>query len=122
MSPRDQLITRVFSPWRKLFQQRRSRAAKVFRNTGAPMAHRLKHSALMRKRYRVLLLAALVAALVVPVGFALSIDSTPMTSRFTHPVVAAPKVLPSWSMPDAAKLFFVGTVLFGLAAAVRKAS
>jgi len=25
-------------------------------------------------------------------------------------------------MPDAAKLFFVGTVLFGLAAAVRKAS
>jgi len=76
----------------------------------------------MRKRYRVLLLAALVAALVVPVGFALSIDSTPMTSRFAHPVVAAPRVLPPWSMTDAAKLFFVGTVLFGLAAAVRKAS
>jgi hypothetical protein len=75
----------------------------------------------MRKRYRVLLLAALVAALVVPVGFALSIDSTPMTSRFAHPVVS-PAILPSWSMPDAAKLFFVGSVLFGLAAAVRKAS
>jgi hypothetical protein len=87
-----------------------------------PLAHRLKHFGRMRKRYRVLLFAALVAALVVPVGFALSIDSTPMTSRFTHPVVAAPAILPSWSMPDAAKLFFVGTVLFGLAAAVRKAS
>ena len=65
-------------------------------------------------------MAALVAALVVPVGFALSIDSTPVI--FAHPVVVAPAILPSWSVPDAAKLFFVGTVLFGLAAAVRKTS
>jgi hypothetical protein len=75
----------------------------------------------MRKRYRVLFLAALVAALVVPVGFALSLDSTPVTSKFMRSAVASPAVS-SWSMPDGAKLFFVGTVLFGLAAAVRKAS
>jgi hypothetical protein len=75
----------------------------------------------MRKRYRVLLLAALVAALVVPVGFALSLDSTPVATQFVHSGVSMPVTLPSWSMPDAAKLFFVGTVLFGLAAAVRRA-
>jgi len=74
----------------------------------------------MRKRYRVLFLAALVAALVVPVGFALSIDSTLVS--LAHPVVLTPAILPSWSMPDAAKLFCVGTVLFGLAAVVRKTS
>jgi hypothetical protein len=74
----------------------------------------------MRKRYRVLFLAGLVAALVVPVGFALSIDSTLVS--FAHPVVVAPANLPSWSIPDAAKLFLVGAVLFGLAAAVRKSS
>jgi len=33
----------------------------------------------MRKRYRVLLFAALVAALVVPVGYALSVESTPVS-------------------------------------------
>jgi hypothetical protein len=76
----------------------------------------------MRKRYRVLLLAALVAALVVPVGFALSLDSTPVATDFVRSTVAAPALLPSWSMPDAAKLFFVGTVLFGLAAAVKRTS
>lgn len=81
----------------------------------------------MRKRYRVLLLAALVAALVVPVGFALSLDSAPVATQIVRAGVA-PKVfpswslLPSWSMPDSAKLLFVGTVLFGLAAAVRKTS
>jgi hypothetical protein len=76
----------------------------------------------MRKRYRVLLFAALVAALVVPVGFALSLDSTSVATGFVHSRVSMPAALPSWSMPDGAKLFFVGTVLFGLAAAVRKAS
>jgi hypothetical protein len=76
----------------------------------------------MRKRYRVLFLAALVAALVVPVGFALSLDSTPIASEVVQSAVAAPAVFPSWSMPDAAKLFIVGTVLFGLAAAVKKTS
>jgi len=76
----------------------------------------------MRKRYRVLLLAALVAALVVPVGFALSLDSTAVSTDLVYSAVASPSVLPSWSMPDAAKLFIVGTVLFGLAAAVKRTS
>ena len=66
------------------------------------------------------MLAAIVAALVVPVGFALSLDTTPVGKQFVHSAVATPAVLPSWSMPDAAKLFVVGTVLFGLAAAVKK--
>ena len=76
----------------------------------------------MRKRDRVLFLAALVAALVVPVGFTLSLDSTPVTPMFMRSGIASRAVLPSWLMPDGAKLFIVGTVLFGLAAAVRKAS
>jgi hypothetical protein len=104
----------------------------------------------MRKRYRVLLLAAIVAAFIVPVGFALSLESghvpraavattagatTNIMSNAvatTAAVVAAPVVIsgrtaadpaPAMMHPatDAAKLLLVGTVLFGLAAAVRKA-
>jgi hypothetical protein len=79
----------------------------------------------MRKRYRVLLLAALVAALGVPVGFALSLDTTPVATQFIHvgllPGAATAPAVP-WSMPDAAKLLGVGTLLFGLAAAVKKTS
>lgn len=76
----------------------------------------------MRKRYRVLLLAALVAALVVPFGFALSVDSvaTVVHAGLLPGAVPAP-ALP-WTIPDAAKLLGVGTLLIGLAAAVRKAS
>lgn len=79
----------------------------------------------MRKRYLVLLFAVLVAALVVPVGFALSLDSTPVATQFVHQAllpgaVAAPALPWTWSLPDAAKLLGVGTLLFGLAAAVRK--
>src|ERR1700730_7611944 len=40
----------------------------------------------MRKRYRVLMFASLVAALVVPVGYALSVESTPVAS---HPQYAS---------------------------------
>ena len=93
----------------------------------------------MRKRYRVLILAALVAALCVPVGYALSIDSTPKAQRTRYAVaipaaatvVAAPMMTPrvgdaapnSLMSPlgDSAKLLCIGSVLFGLAAAVRKA-
>jgi len=75
----------------------------------------------MRKRYRILVLAALVAALIVPVGFALSLESPAprvrVSSAAANPEAA---VLPS-PLPDSAKLFIVGTVLFGLAAFVRKA-
>jgi len=98
----------------------------------------------MRKRYRVLILAALVPALGVPVGYALSVESTPAASAThysavpavaaavvpTAAAVAAPVAIrtagassasPFYQVPDAAKLLGIGTVLFGLAAAVRKA-
>ena len=93
----------------------------------------------MRKRYRVLILAALVAALCVPVGYALSIDSTPKAQRTRYAlaipaaatVVAAPMMIPRVGdatpnslmspLADSAKLLCIGTVLFGLAAVVRKA-
>jgi len=100
----------------------------------------------LRKRYRVLLLAAIVAALAVPVGFAWSLDSAPTsTAHVPHlsttavassaavavtssVVLAAPaadpagrRVLHIPAMPDSAKLLLVGTILFGLAAVVRKA-
>jgi len=92
----------------------------------------------MRKRFRVLLLASIVAAVVVPVGFALSLESGPSRIALSRSVAtttvssaqAAPAVVPlGYStiasivspLPDGAKLFFVGTVLIGLAAAVRKA-
>ena len=88
------------------------------------------------------MLAALVAALVVPVGYALSIDSKPKATHARYEVipataanvVAAPVMMPRATnladptsgsrmtpMSDAAKLLCVGTVLFGLAAALRKA-
>ncbi len=75
----------------------------------------------MRKRYRVLVLAALVAALVVPVGFALSLESPAPRDRVASTSVVAVPTL-NLSVPDSAKLFIVGTVLFGLAAFVRKAA
>lgn len=79
----------------------------------------------MRKRYRVLLLAALVAAFIVPVGFALSLDTTPVATQLVYGGLLPNAVAPPakvWTLPDAAKLLAVGTLLFGLAAAVRRAS
>jgi hypothetical protein len=94
----------------------------------------------MRKRYRVLVFAALAAALIAPVGLALSVGTVPAVAQSPHPVVApfataalavtTPMV---WHVGatasgsvlqqgfDAAGLLMVGTVLFGLAAVVRKA-
>jgi hypothetical protein len=88
----------------------------------------------MRKRYRVLLFAALSAALVAPVGFALSLGSAPWIAQTHHPIeaaiaVTAPAVWVVGSAAvvsvaqegfDAAGLLLVGTGLFGLAAIVRK--
>jgi hypothetical protein len=90
----------------------------------------------MRKRYRVLFLSALVA-LIVPVGYALSIETESRTARYTTvtpaaaAVVAAPVMMPRvvdaapksvvYLVSDSAKLLFVGTLLVGLAAAVRRA-
>jgi hypothetical protein len=102
----------------------------------------------MRKRYRVLIFAALVAALVVPVGYALSVESTPtathagaglaavatagsvsivpaaaavaapMAVHVSSEAPVAPALRPA---SDAAKLVGIGALLFGLAAFVRKA-
>jgi len=84
----------------------------------------------MRKRFRVLLLAAIAAAFIVPVGFALSLDPAPH-GRADAGVAASvvPVMLVSGNaslsalfdpLPAAAKLLLAGTTLFGLAAAVRK--
>ena len=93
----------------------------------------------MRKRYRVLLLAVIVAALAVPVGFALSLESpTPAKPRLSYAAVPAAQAAsftattmvtlrsaeprsPSRPVADGTKLFLVGTILVGLAAAVRRA-
>jgi hypothetical protein len=91
----------------------------------------------MRKRYRILTLAALVAALAVPVGYALSPESAPVSSHGSYGtarLVESAAVLAPMApraadrspartappVPDAAKLFGAGTILFGLAAALRK--
>jgi hypothetical protein len=72
----------------------------------------------MRKRYRVLILATLVAALVVPVGFALSLES-PMPAHTSVGLFASAKNL---YIPDSAGLFLVGASLVTLATLVRKRS
>ena len=83
------------------------------------------------------MLAAVVAAVMVPVGFALSLDSrsramsssshafAPMAdaaspSPFVATTTAAFTALPE--IPDGAKLFAVGAALFGIAAAMRRSS
>jgi hypothetical protein len=92
----------------------------------------------VRKRLRVLLLAAIVAAVIVPVGFALSLEtpgvrSTSLFSQTPAPLAMAISVTsPAWSqgiLPqssapanDAAKLLLVGTVLVALAGLVRRSA
>lgn len=73
----------------------------------------------MRKRYRVLVLAALVAAFVVPVGFALSLES-PMPVQTSNALVASAFHIPV--LHDSVWLFLVGSSLIGLAAVVRRHS
>jgi hypothetical protein len=75
-----------------------------------------RRNGVMRKGYRVLLFAALVAGFMAPVGFALSLESAPWIGQAFHPV-GAPSALQGF---DAAGLLLVGTGLFGLAAVVRK--
>jgi hypothetical protein len=90
----------------------------------------------MRKRYRVLILAGAVAALVVPFGFALSLESRPFASPTPDAMITAsatvtapaltrayePSPFPVGPVPDGVKLFVIGTVLFGLAAAMRRST
>jgi hypothetical protein len=90
----------------------------------------------MRKRFRVVILAAIVVAIVVPLALALTIEPThqaPMPPPVTSTVVAmttttgttgllrqtAPEAYAG--LPDGAKLFLMGTVLFALAAGVKRA-
>ncbi len=89
----------------------------------------------MRTKFRVLALATLVAAVVVPVGFALSVESHAepsvtgrsllpgaqvVTTRapFLATTTAAVSGLPD--VPEGAKLLVIGGVLFGVAAAMRR--
>jgi len=74
----------------------------------------------MRKRYRVLILAAFVAAVAVPFGFAFSVEPRPVVATTQTAVTASPFLFPTLqSLPDGAQLTLVGAALFGLAAAVR---
>jgi hypothetical protein len=94
----------------------------------------------LRKRYQVLLVTALAAAVVVPVGFALSIPPD-LPARLAEPIAAnarsnaaAPVMLSASTLTtspgtdfsevvwpsDAATLFVVGLALVGLASAARK--
>ena len=90
-----------------------------------------------KRRIRVLLFIALVAAVIVPVGFALSLESGDRAVSAVHGVVPVAQVrtmnspivatttaavtsLPE--MPEGAKLLVIGTGLFGLAAAMRRSS
>jgi hypothetical protein len=89
----------------------------------------------MRTSYRVFILAVLVALLIAPLWFDKPFEIAPsIAQRFesllvptaTAAVLAAPAVMfDATSAPqpgfDAAKLVMVGTMLFGLAAVVRKA-
>jgi hypothetical protein len=89
----------------------------------------------MRKKLRVLLLAALVAAVVVPFGFALSNDGSNRTvaaatqpaaissgtlRAAAAPVAATATLIGLRHIPDGAKLFAIATVLFAAAAAMRR--
>lgn len=97
----------------------------------------------MRKRYRVLTLVVLAAALAVPLGFALSLESTPVRTVIGAPpaatrgdigIVAASSTKSQLTLvqtstradssyptlPDGAKLLFVGSALFGLAGVMRR--
>jgi hypothetical protein len=91
---------------------------------------------IVRKRFRVLMLAAIVAGFVVPVGFALSPEYEMVTRKqsavpgmTSATAVGVPILLGNTDrafaallhpVPDAAKLLLVGTALIGLAGAVRK--
>lgn len=92
----------------------------------------------IRKRFRVLVLAAIVVTIVVPVGFALTVRPESLMTRapvgessavgsFASVAVPARVLVTTGDgdavldhVPDAARLFFMGAFLFGLASVVRK--
>src|SRR5262245_26437417 len=95
---------------------------------------------MMRNRVRVLVLAAIVAAIVIPVDVALSLDRGSIPAKTSHseaaefalsPVmldigrqatVFRPSLAFRTGVSDSAGLFVLGAVLIGLAVAVRRAS
>jgi uncharacterized membrane protein YedE/YeeE len=89
----------------------------------------------MRKRVRILVFAAVAAAVIVPVGFALSLESTsdpvapaadivPITQVTTAQVpiivTTGAAIMAFPDVPDGAKLLAIGSVLFGLGSAMRR--
>lgn len=97
----------------------------------------------IRKRYRVLILAAIAVAVIVPFGFALSLEQQrPMRLTAAAPIfdVGSPSLGPALfdvshrsttfqsslpfrsRVPDSAGLFIIGAVLIGAAIAVRRVS
>ena len=92
----------------------------------------------MRKRFRVLILAALVIAVVVPLAVALSFEPAQSTVPVAVPAdatvvamatntstsaLARPSVTPLFSgLPDGARLLLLGAILFALAAGVKRAN
>lgn len=85
----------------------------------------------MRRRIRAVVLAVIVPAVVVPVGYALSLDArrtavhpgdTIDAVSAQAPIVATTAAVTSLpEIPDPAKLFAVGAMLCGIAAAMRRA-
>jgi hypothetical protein len=75
----------------------------------------------MLRRILTIALAVLVLAVVVPFGAALTLERRlPLTSR-ALPSVAARPAAEAAPLPESAALALTGTVLIGLAAAVRRA-
>ncbi len=100
---------------------------------GARGTHLEQQSIAMRTRLRILILAALVAAVVVPVDFALSLESSHRRAPHegvepvahvvvSQPLTTAGAVVPMTRVPEGAKLFAIGTALFALAALMRRGS
>ncbi len=89
----------------------------------------------MRTKLRVLTLAIVVAAIAVPVGFALSVDSRAEAVAVGHDALPAAQIISRRApflasttaavsglpdMPEGAKLLVIGGVLFAVAAAMRR--
>jgi hypothetical protein len=76
----------------------------------------------MRRRLRMLLLAAAIVAFAVPFGTALTLDRrTPVTATVQASPTAIGTTTLARPLPQAGALMLTGWVLIGLAAALRRA-
>jgi hypothetical protein len=104
----------------------------AFQAPGRRPAGRTPHDTLsnwtmhpLRRRFRMFMLAALVVALAVSAGTALTVERrTSSGSAVAIQTVAVPGATPSFGgrLPEAASLILTGCFLIGLAAAVRRTS